>query len=157
MKRALGLLFVIVACTPAPEHSAHDVRATIERHNSDLEKLYASGDIDAVAQVFAEDAWQMPPNQPPLVGREAIRHFWSQAVQWGSWKFSLDTQDVTVSGPLAVERGKYVLRFTAGPNAPLPSFEDRGNYLVHWRHEPDGEWRIVADAPVSELQPAAAP
>lgn len=26
-----------------------------------------------------------------------------------------------------------------------------GNYLVHWRLEEDGEWRIVADAPVSEV------
>lgn len=156
MKFVLGVLLVVVACTPASNQSADDVRATIDRHNSNLEKLYASGDIDAVAQVFSEDAWQMPPNQPALVGREAIRQFWKEAVQWGQWEFSLEAQDVAVSGSLAVERGKYVLRFTAGSNAPLPSFEDRGNYLVHWRHESDGEWRIVGDAPVSELPPEGA-
>ena len=79
--------------------------------------------------------------------------FWRQAFQWGKWHFTLNTLDVDVSGPLAVERGKYVLRFKAGPGAPtgMASFEDRGNYLVHWRREADGQWRAVGDAPVSEL------
>jgi ketosteroid isomerase-like protein len=74
-------------------------------------------------------------------------------VQWGTWQFTLDTQDIAVSGSLAVERGKYVLQFTAGAGAPpgMTSFEDRGNYLAHWREDVDGEWRIAADAPVSEL------
>lgn len=55
--------------------------------------------------------------------------------------------------------GKYVLRFTAGPGAPpgMASVEDRGNYLAHWRHEADGQWRVVADAPVSELPLNRAP
>jgi Ketosteroid isomerase homolog len=95
----------------------------------------------------------MPPNQPPLVGREAIRQFWRQATGWGKWEFSLKTQEVDVSGPIAVERGKYSVRFTAGSAAPMPSFSDRGNYLVHWRRQPDGTWRIVGDAPVSEMPP----
>jgi uncharacterized protein (TIGR02246 family) len=129
------------------------VREVIDRHNANLVRCYAAGDIDSVASVFAEDAWQMPPNNPPLIGREAIRGFWSQAVQWGKWEFNLQAQDVTVSGPIAVERGRYVLKFTAGRSAPpgMGSFEDRGNYLVHWRQETDGQWRVVADAPVSEL------
>lgn len=129
------------------------VRSIIERHNAAAAEYYARGDIDALASIFAKDAWQMPPNNPPLVGREAIRAFWRNAVGWGRWTFTLAVQAVEVSGPIAVERGKYVLTFAAGPGAPpgMASFEDRGNYLVHWRHEPDGEWRIVGDAPVSEL------
>jgi ketosteroid isomerase-like protein len=103
--------------------------------------------------IFSEDCWQMPPNNPPLIGRSAIREFWSQAFQFGQWQFNLQTQTVDVSGDMAVERGKYVLTFIAGNDAPpgMQSFEDRGNYLAHWRKEADGEWRVVADAPVSEL------
>ena len=136
------------------------VRKIIEQHNADAIRCYASGDIDSLVSIFAVDAWQMPPNNPPLVGCEAIRAFWQNAVRWGQWRFTLNLESVEVSDPIAVERGRYVLAFAAGTDAPpgMASFEDRGNYLVHWRHESDGEWRIVGDAPVSELPlPKAGP
>jgi ketosteroid isomerase-like protein len=149
----LLLCLALSACASAPSQDASDVRSIIERHNSNAERWYASGEIDSIASLFAEDAWQMPPNSPPLIGREAIRLFWREAVKWGKWEFSLQTQDVSVSGRIAIERGKYLLKFVAGPGAPpgMTSFADRGNYLVHWRRELNGEWRVVGDAPVSEI------
>lgn len=130
-----------------------DVRGIIEAKNKALEGWYASGEIEKVGQVFASAVWQMPPNSPPLVGREALVGFWTDATSWGEWSFRLETQDVVVSPPLAVERGKYRLSFGAGPDAPpgMASFEDHGNYVVVWQHDEDGEWRILWDAPVSEL------
>jgi ketosteroid isomerase-like protein len=130
-----------------------EVRRSIENQNTKAIRAYASGDADALASIVAEDAWQMPPNLPAVVGRSAIREFWRGAFGWGQWNFTFETQSVSASGPMAVERGKYVLRFTAGPGAPpgMSSFEDRGDYLVHWRQEGDKQWRVVADAPVSEL------
>lgn len=129
------------------------VREVIEKHNANLCSCYASGEVDVIAEVFAEDCWQMSPYSEPLVGRAALREFWKQAVQWGEWRLTLKTEDVVVSGPMAVERGSYTLRFQAGPAAPpgLESNEDRGNYLVMWRKEQDGQWRAVWDAPVSTL------
>ena len=56
-----------------------------------------------------------------------------------------------LSGPIAVERGTYVIGFAPGADSPIPAFEDRGNYVVLWRLEDDEVWRIVWDAPVSSL------
>ena len=150
-------MFLATGASGSPD-DVDRVRGAIERQNAAAVRAYAAGDVDALASLVAEDAWQMPPNAPALVGREAIRAYWRQALTWGKWDFNLQVQKVDVSGPLAIERGKYVLKFTAGPGAPpgLPSFEDRGNYLVHWRREADGQWRAVADAPVSEV-PLPAP
>jgi uncharacterized protein (TIGR02246 family) len=157
-KNAWLCCLLLSACASMSSDDASAVRRIIDRHNSDAARWYAAGDVNSVASLFAEDAWQLPPNNPPLVGREAIRQFWTQAMKWGKWDFTLSAQDVSVSGPIAIERGAYVLKFTAGPGAPpgLASFQDRGNYLVHWRHERDGEWRAVGDAPVSEV-PMPAP
>jgi uncharacterized protein (TIGR02246 family) len=128
-----------------------EVRRIIEGRNADAVRWYAAGDAESLANLFAADAWQMPPNATPLVGREAIRAFWKEALKWGSWDFELQTQDVVVSGSLAVERGKYRLRFTAKPGvSQMPTLDDHGNYVVLWRHEEDGDWRVIWDAPVSE-------
>ena len=131
---------------------AVEIRRIIESRNADAIRWYGSGDADSIANLCVADAWQMPPNAPPLVGREVIRAFWKVALEWGSWKFDFQTQDVVVCEQHAVERGKYRLSFTAKPGlvGGMPSLDDQGNYVVLWRRENDGEWRVVWDAPVSE-------
>jgi ketosteroid isomerase-like protein len=130
-----------------------DVREIIERTNEEVCRWYETGEIDSLAEVFADDCWQMPPHAEPLVGRDALHGFWSHAVTWGTWRFTLETQDVVVSGSIAVERGRYIVEFDAGPSAPeaMESHTDRGNYVVLWRRDDDGRWRIVWDAPVSTV------
>jgi ketosteroid isomerase-like protein len=95
----------------------------------------------------------MSPNSAPVVGRDSLRAFWANAVQGGRWEFDLQAEDVVAADSIAVERGRYTLKFTAGPQAPMPSFQDRGNYVALWRRERDGQWRIVWDAPVSGMPP----
>ena len=160
---AVALAAALAAACHGPAagslNDADGVRALIAQRNADITRAYAAGDAGTVAAAFTQDAWQMPPHSPPLVGRAAIEGFWRQALTWGHWQFELQTQAVTVSGPLAIERGHYQLKFDAGPGAPpgMGSFADKGNYLVQWRREADGQWRAVADAPVSELPLPGAP
>ena len=128
------------------------VRRIIDRKNREICRAYADGDADRVAAIFSEQCSQMPPNAPPLVGREAVRRFWAEATRWGRWNFEIEAREVLLEGDVAAERGAYTLRLEAGPEAP-PGFEaqqDSGNYLVVWRREGDGEWRAFWDAAVSD-------
>ena len=153
--RCTGLILVLLlGCRGNVSSDVAAVRRVIESHNASIARWYAEGQIDSIVAVFAEDVWQMPPNSPPLVGRDSVRAFWKAATGWGHWQFDFHVEDVMTNGPLAAERGSYTLKFTAGPQSPMPSTEDRGNYVVLWRHEADGQWRIVWDAPVSVMPPA---
>jgi ketosteroid isomerase-like protein len=93
------------ACQQRPGTDVEAVRRIIDKHNADLERWYAAGQVDSVAARFAEDVWQLPPNSPLLVGRDSLRGFWKTAVTWGQWEFDFAAQDVVASEFLAVERG----------------------------------------------------
>lgn len=153
---ALNPASALAAGDCATDEEIAAVRAEIVRNNRAIEDALAAGDIGAMASHFTEGAWQFPPNTAPLDGRAAIREHWTGLQAFGDWTFDLTTQGVSLCGPMAVERGAYVLTFEAGPEAPadMASFTDRGHYLVQWVRGDDGAWRIAADAPVS-LGPAA--
>lgn len=151
IRKAVGLIvvFAAFACRPANRTDAAAVRHVIDSLNTKIEAWYDAGQADSIVAVFGQDAIQMPPNMPPVVGRDSVRAFWTNNLKTGKWDFDLTTDEVVVTDSLAVERGHYVLKVVAGPGAQYPSFEDQGNYLVLWRREDDGNWRIVWDAPVS--------
>jgi len=149
------VLLLAVACQGAPSDPVA-ARQAIEANNAKIMRWYAEGQADSIGSLFAQDAWQLPPNSQPLVGRDSITAFWKNATRAGRWRFELTTQDVVVNGALAAERGAYTMAFEAGPGAPMPSFQDHGNYVVVWHKEADGVWRAVWDAPVSTV-PAALP
>lgn len=150
---AVAIVLSVCACSfdyrKTPPASKVDVKHVIDSLNSRFMKGMIAGQVDSVADIFAQDVWQMPPNQLPLVGRDSLRAFWKRSVETGSWQFDIQTDDVISTDSLAVERGHYTLKAIAGPKAPYPSFQDEGNYLALWRHESDGHWRVVWDAPVS--------
>ena len=131
--------------------STEDVRHIIDSLNASVAAAINAGQADSAAQYFATDVWQMPPNMAPLVGRDSLRSFWRNALATGKWEFDFKSDDVLHSDSLAVERGHFTLKVTAGPKAQYPSFEDHGNYVVAWRRDSDGHWRAVWDAPVSTV------
>ena len=154
---SLAAHHALAAQRPAGQDAAA-VRRTIEAYNAAAARWYLNGQVDSIANLFATDVWQFPPNMPAVIGRDSLRAFWAAAVRWGRWEFDLKTQDVVTNGPIAVERGRYTLKFTPGSaQSPMPAITDRGNYVVLWRRDPDGRWRAVWDAPVSELPPAQPP
>lgn len=151
MLRKVGVLAIaaVCACRPANRTDPTEARHAIDSLNSRFMRLIAASQADSAAEIFAQDVWQMPPNTPPLVGRDSLRAFWKNAVATGNWQFDVKSDDVIVTDSLAVERGHYTLKVVAGPKAQYPSFEDHGNYVVLWRRESDRNWRVVWDAPVS--------
>jgi ketosteroid isomerase-like protein len=156
-RRAAGVLAVAVcACRSARRPDATEARHAIDSLNAKIVAWYAAGQADSAAQVFAQDVWNFPPNSPPLVGRDSIRAMQKVLFAMGKWQFDLKTDDVVAADSIAVERGHYTLKVTAGPQARYPSFNDQGNYIARWRKESDGHWRQVWEAKASSAPPPGA-
>jgi len=91
-----------------------------------------------VEAFFAEDAQLLPPNTPPVVGKAAIREFWTSFLGSGVTEAELRTGEVSASGDLAHSVGAY--------GYTLNGIRHSGKYLVVYRRHTDGSYRAIADA-----------
>ena len=130
------------------ENESLKAQEAISNNNRLIEQWYRSKQIDSVLNYMADNVIQFPPNNKPLVGKDSIRSYWGQLFQFGNIDFSLTTQEVKANGPLAIELGKYSLKFNPEAKSPIPAFVDSGHYLVYWQKINDN-WKAVWDAPVS--------
>jgi len=73
-------------------------KATIVKLNDAWAAAFNKGDASAVAAMYTEDAFVLPPGGEMVKGRAAIEAFWRQAAQqMGDAKFT--TVDVLALGP----------------------------------------------------------
>ena len=114
-------------------------KATIERLNDAWTAAFNKGDAAAVAAMYTEDAYVMPPGAELIKGRAAIEGFWRQAAQqMGEAK--LTTVDLLQLGPGAArEIGKVTLKTKS-----QPSQEIAGKYAVVWL-KVGGDWKLTTD------------
>jgi ketosteroid isomerase-like protein len=127
------------------DQESQTVRAEIERLATDYERWVAQGNLDSVATLLGEDAYVLPPNHPAIMGRSAWLAWARPMFAHGSWTDELTIESVVANGPLAVERGRYVMTFIPGPTSPpeAVAMSDTGKYVQHW-HRDAGRWRMVA-------------
>lgn len=127
---AIALLATgLVAVSWAQADEAQDVAALRA-----LDQAYASewikGDADGVLALFTHDATLVPHHgDAPIQGKEAIRTFWfnpehpsTVVVEW-----QRDTQEIVISGDMAVVRGRSSLSWEfQGTRTTIPE----GNYVM---------------------------
>jgi uncharacterized protein (TIGR02246 family) len=127
--------YLILCAAPA---LAQD-KATIERLNDAWMAAFNRGDAAAVAAMYAEDAYVLPPGADMIKGRAAIEAFWHQASQQMR-DAKLTTIDVLPLGPRAArEIGTVTLQTKTQPPQEIV-----GKYAVVWR-KVGGRWKLAAD------------
>jgi uncharacterized protein (TIGR02246 family) len=126
---------LILVAAPA---SAQD-KATIVKLNDAWAAAFNKGDASAVAAMYTEDAFVLPPGAEMVKGRAAIEAFWRQAAQqMGDAK--LTTVDVLPLGPRAArEIGTVSLKSKSQPPQEITA-----KYAVVWR-KVGGRWKLATD------------
>lgn len=151
---ALILVCSASCCATAPSSTADD-RAEIHRLIREWSAAAQAKDVEKFASVYADDAVVMLAEMPDLRGTRTIREGIGGMMQDPNFRLSFEADEVVVSrsGDMAYETGRYSLT-SSGPDG-RPSLE-HGSYVVVWRKQPDGSWKVVVDAPISDAPAAAA-
>jgi uncharacterized protein (TIGR02246 family) len=114
-------------------------KATIEKLNGIWTTAFNKGDAAAVAALYTEDAYVLPPGSEIVKGRAAIEAFWRQAAQQLT-DAKLTTVDVL---PLGAEAAREIGTVTLKTKTQPPQ-EIVGKYAVVWRKS-GGDWKLATD------------
>lgn len=121
------------------ELSGQDVNAIEEVHNCWIREELA-GNIAQVIELCMNDVKWIPPNAPPLVGKEAIEQYLNES--------SEELKDINVkevmisgSGSVAYLTSCYHSRFMVEGQTEMQ--EATGTHLWVLRKTGSGEWRVA--------------
>lgn len=116
---------------PAPQPSV-ELPADLARVLNDYEAAWRASDAAALARLFVEDGFAMPPGRPPVRGRAEIeRHYTGK----GGQPLSLRALAYGTEGPLGYIIGAY---------SEKKGDPDIGKFTLILR-KADGRWLIVSD------------
>lgn len=93
-------------------------------------------DADGLAELYTSDALLLPPDEPPVVGHDAIKEFWADGVEPG---LQLDPLRVEVTG----DQAAIVSRYTVPARDDVPA--DSGKCVLLLKRESFGRWKITTD------------
>jgi ketosteroid isomerase-like protein len=104
------------------------------------------GDWDGVAELYHPAAIQMPPDQPAVEGREAIRHALCRTLGAEGGvrleEFSVRVHEAEGIGDLVYVRAAYRLKLAVVAGDAQASIEQQGPYINILRRDESGHWRI---------------
>jgi len=152
----LAAAVALAGCTqqraPAPSEPP-DTRAADEATLRTLIQEWSAAaqakDATRFVSFYAEDAVVMLANEPDIKGLPAIREGIPAMMQDPAFALSFEPDDVVVarSGDLAYETGTYSMTMTGRDKKPGT---EKGHYVVVWRKQADGAWKVAVDAPSSD-------
>ena len=130
---AFGLALATAGSAPA------QTVGSIQKLDDEWSAAFNKGDAAAIAAMYAEDAYVLPPGHDIVKGRAAIEAFWRGATQQlGNAK--LTAVDVAPLGPRAGrEIGTFAFETKAQPPQPVT-----GKYVVIWRRI-GPRWLLTTD------------
>ena len=147
---------LLAACQPAATPNgaqsasgaeADSARAEITASMHKLSQWLSSGQPDSAATLLTDDYQAMAANQPTVAGKAKWLEWTRQMVAQARITTEPTSESIEVSGPLAVQRGRYTNTFQsrATTKGASTTVTEIGKLLWHWR-KVDGHWRLATAA-----------
>jgi uncharacterized protein (TIGR02246 family) len=142
---AVGVvIFALSGAHPANGAPAADLQGIDKLHSQDVAATL-SGDPQALADLFTDDAVLLEPDAPAVIGRKAIldgnkkekiEHPGGKTV-----KYKVDVKDTQIVGDWAFEWAYFESSYRETEKAPVQSF--RGKTLRVMKRQADGSWKFA--------------
>ena len=126
-----------------------NARQAVERNYKSLEEAFYRGDTDTISLMYTEEAEFFVPGAPIIEGRVAIRALWENIVGTGGNTVSVEVREVHECEDFAYDTGRFTAR------APDGSILNTGKWIVIWKRQPSGEWKIHRDFIHWDIPPAS--
>ena len=110
-----------------------------------------SGDIDRWISLWTDNGVQMPPDSPPVIGKEQIRASNKGVLDQFTFNMGITNEEVRVAGDWAFARGTYTATLT--PKEGGEAIFIDGKYMTILERQPDGSWKIHRDIFNSNVPP----
>jgi ketosteroid isomerase-like protein len=118
--------------------------ATLMEASREWSQVAASGDLERTLAFWSDDAIVMPPGQPAVVGKAAIREFLKQTSAIPGFTISWEPEQASVvdAGDVGylVERNR--VTFSDATGTTQVQF---GKAVTVWRKDSTGTWKCVVD------------
>jgi uncharacterized protein (TIGR02246 family) len=119
-----------------------DLRSVNEAYRA----AWLEGDSAAVLRLFTSSAVLLPHHgDPPVVGIEAIRHFWwpEDAPLTTVTRLDITTDGAQIDGQIGTLWGRFSLAFSYRDGGQTRSVHNGGTYLMVLKRQSDQQWRIT--------------
>lgn len=146
--KLLFLLLLITACqptgvsqpeTPSTEADEAAIRALLQRS----EDLWNAADLEGTLADYADDIVQMPPEEPAIHGKEALRASWTEFFEENTSVWDFSAEDIQVSGDLAFVRGGFTATDTEKEDGEVEQVEGSAVFVL--RRGSDSTWKFVIE------------
>lgn len=142
----VALLGLICGCVQqtAPADTREEDERVIRKLEAEAVEAAAAKDLDRFVSLYADDASCFVANTPIITGKDAIREYWKAIFALPGFKLDLEVLKVEASrsSDLAYTHGQYTLTSNDDMGNPRT---DKGKYVVVYRKQPDGQWKVIID------------
>jgi ketosteroid isomerase-like protein len=111
-----------------------EARQAIEENNAMFVQAYNRGDAAACAANYFEDGALLAPNQPTVLGTQAIEGFFKGMIEELGGTGAIEIVEVSAEGDLAYQSATYAFEGNEG--------SDAGKFVEVYKRQADGSWKI---------------
>ena len=134
----IAISFIFLCCSATDEaKEAQQIEAAAKAFS----QAYVDGDLEKQMSYYTQDVVIIPGNRPMIEGIEKVTRYWTLPATVKVLEHRSISNRLEIDGRMASDYGIYEGKTLRGSDTTA----FRGQYVITWRKELDGQWRMAVD------------